>query len=288
MDEVVAPLLHNKEPVKDVAVNIELPQLFTTVTTGTDGIAFGAATPLPEGLVQPFTVWVTVYVPAVVTVMDEVVAPLLHNKEPVKDVAVNIELPQLFTTVTTGADGIAFGAATPLPEGLVQPFTVWVTEYVPAVVTVMDEVVAPLLHNKEPVNDVAVNIELPQLSTTDTVGAAGIAFGAATPLPEGLVQPFNVCVTEYVPAVVTVIEDEVIASVLHNKEPVKDVAVNIELPQLFTTVTTGADGIACGAATPLPEGLVQPFNVCVTVYVPAIVTVIDEVVAPLLHNKEPV
>jgi len=96
------------------------------------------------------------------------------------------------------------------------------------------------------------------------VGADGIDFGAATPLPEGLVQPFTVCVTEYVPAVVTVIEDEVIASVLHNKEPVKDAAVNVELPQLFTTDTTGADGIACGAATPLPEGLVQPFTVCVT------------------------
>ena len=124
--------------------------------------------------------------------MDEVVAPLLHNKEPVNDVAVSIELPQLFSTVTTGADGIAFGVATPLPEGLVHPFTVCVTVYVPAVVIVMDEIVAPLLHNKEPVNDVAVNVELPQLSTTDTVGVDGIAFGAATPLPEGLVQPFTV------------------------------------------------------------------------------------------------
>ena len=104
-------------------------------------------------------------------------------------------MPQLSTTVTTGADGISCGAATPLPEGLVQPFSVCVTEYVPAVVTVIDEVVAPLLHNKEPVNDVAVNVELPQLSTTDTMGADGIAFGAATPLPEGLVQPFTVCVT---------------------------------------------------------------------------------------------
>jgi len=104
-----------------------VPQLSTTVTTGADGIAFGVATPLPEGLVQPFTVCATVYVPAVVTVIDEVVAPLLHNKEPVNDVAVNIELPQLFTTVTTGADGIACGAATPLPEGLVQLFTVCVT-----------------------------------------------------------------------------------------------------------------------------------------------------------------
>jgi hypothetical protein len=151
MDAVVAPLLHNKEPVNDVAVNIELPQLFTTVTTGADGIAFGAATPLPEGLVQPFTICVTEYVPAVVVVIDEVVAPSLHNKEPLNEPAVNVELPQLLTTVMPGADGITFGAATPLPEGLVQPFTVCVTVYVPAVVTVIDEVVAPLLHNKEPV-----------------------------------------------------------------------------------------------------------------------------------------
>jgi hypothetical protein len=96
------------------------------------------------------------------------------------------------------------------------------------------------------------------------VGADGISCGAATPLPEGLVHPFTVCVTEYVPAVVTVI-DEVVAPLLHNKEPVKDVAVNIELPQLFITVTTGADGINLGAATPPRDGLVHPFTVCVTV-----------------------
>ena len=151
MDEVVAPLLHNKEPVNEPAVNVELPQLFTTVTTGADGIACGAATPLPEELVHPFTICVTEYVPAVVTVINEVVAPLLHNKEPVNEPAVSVELPQLSTTDTVGADGITFGAATPLREGLVHPFTVWVTVYVPAVATVIDEVVAPLLHNKEPV-----------------------------------------------------------------------------------------------------------------------------------------
>jgi len=80
---VAAPVLHNKGPLYPDVDNTELPQLFTTVTLSVDGIAFGAATPLREGLVQPFTVWVTVYVPAVVTVIDEVVAPLLHNKEPV-------------------------------------------------------------------------------------------------------------------------------------------------------------------------------------------------------------
>ena len=61
-----------------------MPQVFTTDTVGAGTFEFnGAATPLPEGLVHPFTVWVTVYVPAVATVIDEVVAPLLHNKEPV-------------------------------------------------------------------------------------------------------------------------------------------------------------------------------------------------------------
>ena len=56
----------------------------------------------------------------------------------------------------------------------------------------MEVVVAPLLHNSEPVNEPAVNVELPQLLTTDTVGADGIAVGAAMPLPEALVQPFTV------------------------------------------------------------------------------------------------
>ena len=102
-------------------------------------------------------------------------------------------MPQLLTTVTDGADGIAFGAAVPLPAGLVHPFTVCVTVYVPAVVTVIDEVVAPLLHNNDPVNPEAVNTELPQLLTTVTVGAATVEFnGAAVPLPEALVHPFTV------------------------------------------------------------------------------------------------
>lgn len=52
--------------------------------------------------------------------------------------------------------------------------------------------------------------------------------------------------------------------------------------------TVGAEGMVLGADVPLPAVLVQPFNVCVTVYVAAIATVIDEVLAPLLHNKDPV
>ena len=59
-----------------------------------------------------------------VTVIDDVVALLLHNNDPVKLLAVKTELPQLFATVTVGADGIVFGAAVPLPGLLVHPFTV--------------------------------------------------------------------------------------------------------------------------------------------------------------------
>ena len=59
MDEVVAPVLHNKVPVA-VVESIEFPQLFTIVTTGVDGVVLGAAAPLPAALVQPFTVVFTV------------------------------------------------------------------------------------------------------------------------------------------------------------------------------------------------------------------------------------
>ena len=66
----------------------------------------------------------------------------------------------------------------------------------PAAVTVIEGVVAPVFHNNDPVNDPAVNVELPQLFTTLTVGAETLAFnGAAVPLPGELVHPFMVCVT---------------------------------------------------------------------------------------------
>ena len=56
--------------------------------------------------------------------VEGVVAPLLHNNEPVKFDAVSKELPQLFTTSIEGADGICFGAETPLAALLVQPLMV--------------------------------------------------------------------------------------------------------------------------------------------------------------------
>ena len=43
-------------------------------------------------------------------------------------------------------------------------------------VTVIDVEVAPVLHSNEPVNELAVRVELPQLLSTETAGAAGMAF----------------------------------------------------------------------------------------------------------------
>ena len=59
MEAATDPVLHNKLPAALVD-NTELPQLLVTVTTGADGMAFGAARPEPATLVQPFAVWVTV------------------------------------------------------------------------------------------------------------------------------------------------------------------------------------------------------------------------------------
>jgi hypothetical protein len=117
----VDPLLQSREPVNSPAVRTELPQLFSTDTTGAEGIGLGDDVPLPGALVHPFIVCDTVYVLACVTVIDEDVDPLLHNKEPTKFPAVKTEFPQLFVTVTDGAGGIGLGEETPLPGKLTHP-----------------------------------------------------------------------------------------------------------------------------------------------------------------------
>jgi hypothetical protein len=47
-----------------------------------------------------------------------------------------------------------------------------------------------VLHNREPEKPEAVNELFPQLLTIAIVGAMGIVFGAAIPLPAALTQPF--------------------------------------------------------------------------------------------------
>ena len=69
------------------------------------------------------------------------------------------------------------------------------TVYVPAVLTVMELVEAPVLHKSDPAVFVE-RVEVPlQLSATVTIGVAGIDFGAAMPDPGALLQPLMVVVT---------------------------------------------------------------------------------------------
>jgi hypothetical protein len=145
IDGVVSPVLHSSVPVKFDAVSNDVPsQLSVTVTVGAFGALPGFAIPLPSGEVHPAPRdCVTVYVPAVVTVIDGVVSPVLHNSAPVKFDAVSNDVPsQLSVTITVGAFGPLPGFAIPLPAADVHPTpTDWVTVYVPAVVTVIDGVV---------------------------------------------------------------------------------------------------------------------------------------------------
>ncbi len=141
-------MLHNRLPAAEVESTV-FPQLFTTVTVGTEGVAIGEAVPLPGALLHPFSVAVTVYGPALFTVIDEVVSPVLHNRSPVAAVE-RMALPQLLITETNGVAGVDFGAAVPLPGVLLQPFSVEVTVYGPALFTVIEDVVSPVLHNRSP------------------------------------------------------------------------------------------------------------------------------------------
>src|SRR3989338_8399739 len=117
MDGLVCVVDQSKlVPVVD---SVEEPQLFTTVTTGAEGIVTGAAVPDPFAEVHPATVCVTVYVPAVPTVIEEPVCVVDQRRfEPV---AVKVEVPQLLTTVTIGADGAPGLLSDPLNELEAQP-----------------------------------------------------------------------------------------------------------------------------------------------------------------------
>lgn len=121
--------------------------------------------------------------------MEGPIVPVLHNIIP-EAVVVSVEVPQLFTTVTIGR--VACGAATPEPTALTHLLTVLVTVYMPGVFTVIEAVVAPLLQSMVPPAGID-SVELVQLFTTVTAGAAGRSPGVATPRATALVQPLTVC-----------------------------------------------------------------------------------------------
>lgn len=133
--------------------------------------------------------------PALVTVIEADDSPVFHNNEP-EALVDKVDVPlQLFTTVITGVAGADLGAAVAVAGIVLQPPTVAITVYAPAVVTVISVVVSFVLQRKEPI-PVAVSVEVPlQLLATRIPGIAGVDLGNATPDPATLVHPFIVDVT---------------------------------------------------------------------------------------------
>ena len=106
------------------------------------------------------------------------------------------ELPQLSVIVTVGAGYVNFGFAVTDAGILAHPPTICDTVYTPDGTTTIDVELEPVLQSSAPVNDPAVNTELPQLSTADAVGVEGKATGEAEVLLAVLVHPAAlVCVT---------------------------------------------------------------------------------------------
>ncbi len=200
MVDVVAPVLHANvfEPVPPPGVAVsdaELPAHASLLFTDTVGFGFAVNVPDPDP-VQPFvSVTVTEYVPVVLGPIVEVVAPVLQENvaEPVPPLGVAVsaaELPEHASLLFTETVGFGSDVRVPEPDP-VQPFvSVTVTEYVPAVLVLIVDVVAPVLHLNvaEPVppEGVAVNVAGKVFAQTSGLLTVTVGFGftITTALPE--------------------------------------------------------------------------------------------------------
>lgn len=154
----------------------------------------------------------------------------------------------------------------------------------------MDGVVAPV-DQLYVVAAEAVNVTLPPwqklvLPEAVMVGVACAGFTVTVRPKDGLeVQPFTVVVTVYTPLVVTVMA--CVVSPLDQRFPVVADEVKVTLPpsqnvKAPVTVTVGRVGMAfIEVVTDAETGDVQVPLLTVTVYVPAVETVMDCVVAPV-------
>jgi hypothetical protein len=191
--EVVAPVLHAKvdEPVPPEGVAVKVAGSVLAQTSGlltlTVGFGFTVKVPEPEP-VQPFvSVTVTLYVPAVLVEIVEVVAPVLHAKvdEPVppEGVAVNVAGNVLAHTEGLLTETVGFGLTVSVPVlEPVQPFvSVTVTLYVPPVLVEIDEVAAPVLQwnvtAPVPPEGVAVNVAGNVFAHTEGLLTETVGFG---------------------------------------------------------------------------------------------------------------
>jgi hypothetical protein len=189
---------------------------------GVAGIGFTTTAVVPKVPVQPFTVAVTEYVPAlsaVTPLMDGFCVVELNEAGPVHvyvaptmfdAVRFNVDPTHngpLFVAV--GAAGVALITTATVPAALVQPFTVTVKLYVPAIASVAfarvgfcaDEVYppGPVHEYVAPATGVVVNVSVVPVHTgllLPGAGVPGIGLTTTVVVPKTLVQPLTVAVTE--------------------------------------------------------------------------------------------
>ena len=274
---------------------------------GVAGIALTTTLVVPATEVQPLTVIVTEYVPASAIVAlervgfccaemkpfgpaHEYVAPLTNAVE--SEIVAPSQYGPPFDAA--GVAGIALTTTLVVPAAEVQPFTVIVTEYVPASAVVafarvgfccaemkpfgpLHEYVAP------ETNAVDSEIVAPAQygPPFDAVGVAGVALTTTSVVPAAEGQPSTVIVTEYVPASAVVALGRVgFWSVevkpfgpLHAYVAPLTVGVESEIVAPaqygppFDAVGVAGDGLTTTSVVPAAE--LQPFTVTITEYVPA-------------------
>lgn len=212
--EVVAPVLHANvfEPVPPAGVAVSVAgSVFahcSTFATETVGFGFTVSVPEPEP-VQPFvSVTVTEKLPDTLELMVEVVAPVLQANvlEPVPPDGVAVRTPgvALWQTATFPTETVGLGSSVRVPEpDPVHPLvSVTVTEYAPAALVLIVEVVAPVLHanvlDPVPPEGVPVNVAGTALAHISTLPTETVGLGSTVSVPEPEpVHPFvSVTVTE--------------------------------------------------------------------------------------------
>jgi hypothetical protein len=269
---------------------------------GVAGVGFTTTFVVPAAEVQPLTVTVTEYVPAKAVVALERVGFCSADVKPAGPVheyvapeTVGVESAIVapsqygppFEAVGVAGTGLTMTLVEPAAE--VQPFTVTVTEYVPASATVALERVGFCRADVKPFGPVheyvapeTVGVESAIVAPSqygppfDAVGVAGVALTTTFVDPAAEVQPLTVTVTEYVPAKAVVALERVgfcradvkPAGPVHEYVAPETVGVEsaIVAPSQYGPPfdAVGVAGIGLTATIVEPAAEVQPFTVTVT------------------------
>jgi hypothetical protein len=165
---------------------------------------------------HPFAdVTVTVYVPAELTLVAAVVAPLLQEYVPppvdVKPILVAVHVRTVVVGVVIAATGAVIFCVIVIDSVSVHPFAdVTVTVYVPAELTLVAAVVAPLLQEYVPppvaVKLIPVVVHVRTVVIGAVIAATGAVIFCVIVIDSVSVHPFaDVTVTVYVPVAVILV-----------------------------------------------------------------------------------